>query len=208
MRKNMGILLLCLCLLRGLIPVSADASQWGVPVSGINILNTDVTGNPLEGASFQIARELREGELTDHAVEKQFLRIGEENRIMAIETFWSDRSMAGEKKRVAVTDEEGKVSIYGLTYGTYYLVEREAADGYNRMTEPIRIAVHKYSHLTAADHIYADNGSVIDNTLHIVNVRYTLPDTGNWGMTQLTVAGSGVVFSSIALIVLNRRRWY
>ena len=203
----MGMIMICLLLI-AVLPVSVDASQWGVPVSGINILNTDVTGNALEGAQFQIVRELREGELTDHTVEKQFLRIGEENRIMATETFWSDRSMAGARETVAITDQEGKASIYGLTYGTYYLVEREASSGYNRMTAPVRIMVHKYSHLTESDNICDDNGSVIDNTLHIVNVRYMLPDTGNWGMTQLTIAGSGVVFSSIALIVLNRRRWY
>lgn len=203
----MGIILMYLLFI-AILPVGVDAAQWGVPVSGINILNTDVTGNALEGAQFQIVRELREGELTDHRVEKQVLRIGGENRIMATETFWSDRSMAGTRANIAVTNEEGKASIYGLTYGTYYLVEREASTGYNRMTEPVRIMIHKYSHLTVDDNIRDDKGSTIDNTLHIVNVRYTLPDTGNWGMAQLTAAGSGVVFSSAALIILNRRRWY
>lgn len=191
-----------------ILPVRTDAAQWGIPVSGINILNTDVTGNALEGARFQILRELREGELTDHKVEKQVLRVGGENRIMATESFWSDRSMEGERKNVAVTNEEGKASVYGLTYGTYYLVEREASAGYNRMAEPVRIMVHKYSHLTEADKIRDDSGSTIDNTLHIVNVRYTLPDTGNWGIVHLTAAGSGVVLSSAALIMLNRKRWY
>ena len=207
MKRNMGFLLLSLIFI-SIFSMNVSASQWGIPVSGINILNTDVTGDALEGAVFQIARELRDGELTDHTVEKQFLRIGEENRIMAIETFWQERSMKGQRQNTVTTDESGKASIYGLPYGTYYLVEREASTGYNRMTDPIRISVHKYSHLTDADDIRDDKGSVIDNTLHIINVRYTLPDTGNWGMVQLSLAGMGVVFSSAALILLNRKRWY
>jgi hypothetical protein len=65
----------------------------------------------------------------------------------------------------------------------------------------------QYSHLTEDDCVKDDKGSIIDNTLHIINVRYALPDTGNWGTLQLTAAGTGIVFSSAALLLLNWRRW-
>ena len=206
MKRMTGILLFFLVVL-GCIPVRAFASEWGIPVGGINILKTDVTGNPLEGAVFQIARKLQEGELTDQSVEKQFLRIGGENQIMAMESFWDGRNMTGERQTAVTTDENGKAAIYGLPYGTYYLVEREAPNGYNRIMEPIRVTVHKYSHLTEEDNVRDDDDAVIDNTLHIINVRYTLPDTGNWSTVHLAAAGTGVLFSSAALILLNRKRW-
>lgn len=206
MKKILYYLMLAFWLL--CIPLKAEATQWGVPVGGLHILKTNVKGDALEGAVFQIARDLKEGELTDKKVEKQFLWIGGENRLMAMESFWTDRSMDGDRKNEVITDKNGNASIYGLIYGTYYLVEQEAPAGYNRISDPIRITIHKFSHLTEADNVCDDNGNIIDNTLHIVNLRYTLPDTGSWGTLQLAAGGTGVLFSSVALILLNRKRWY
>lgn len=186
---------------------TAHATEWGIPVGGLNILKTSVTGEPLAGAVFQVARDLREGELTDKRIKKQFLWIGGENRLMALENFWPDRSMLGDRQSTVNTTENGKAAIYGLPYGTYYLVEQEAPSGYNRIVEPIRITIHKYSHLTESDNVRDDQNKVIDNTLHIVTVRYTLPDTGSWETVQLAAGGAGILFSSAALLLLNRRRW-
>lgn len=192
----------------GFLPLPAQAQETGVPVGGISIFKTDVAGKPLEGASFQIVRELQEGELTDRRIEKKLLKIGEENRIMAIAPFWTDRDMAGERKTEVLTDEEGRATIFGLTYGTYYLVETNAPEGYNRITAPIRVTVHKYSHLTQSDQVRDDQNVVIDNTLHIVNVRYKLPDTGSLETLQLAAGGTGILFSCVAfLLLMNRRRW-
>lgn len=174
---------------------------------GIHILKTDLTGSVLEGASFLILGEPEDGDLTDSRVEKKMVKIGDENRIMEVEKFWDNRSMTGKLQTSAVTDQEGKAAIYGLPYGTYYLVETRAPEGYNRIAEPIRLSIHKYSHLTEEDQVKDDKGNIIDNTFHIINVRYSLPDTGNWGMLQLTAAGIGIIFSSAALLLLNWRRW-
>ena len=202
-------IIICLVIMSFLMcsAVRASASEWGIPAGGLNILKTSVTGEPLKGAVFGMARELREGELTDKTVEKQFLRIGGENRLMAMESFWPDRSMEGERQYTVATDENGEAAVYGLPYGTYYLVEQEAPEGYNRMTEPVRVSIHKYSHLTRTDNVRDDQDKVIDNTLHILTVRYTLPDTGSWETLHLAAGGAGVVFSSATLMLLNRKRW-
>ena len=126
---------------------------------------------------------------------------------MAVESFWPDRTMQGDRQHMVTTDENGEAAIYGLPFGTYYLVEQEAPAGYNRMTDPIRVTIHKYSHLTQADNVRDDQNRIIDNTVHIVTVRYDLPDTGNWITVQLAAGGTGVIFSSAALLLLNRRRW-
>ena len=210
-RRNVKVKMICMLIIfivaLQMLVCPVCAQQVLSDAGGIHILKTDLTGKPLEDASFQIVRELDDGELTDHTVEKKMVKIGEENRIMAVEKFWSNRNMTGQLQTYVTTDRYGRGAAYGLPYGTYYLVETKAPEGFNRITEPIRLSIHKYSHLTEEDGVTDDKGSVIDNTLHIINVRYTLPDTGNWGILQLTAAGIGIVFSSAALILLNWRRW-
>lgn len=208
MKRFLWSLIVVLAAVFHWLPADVLAQEVGVPVGGITIVKTDVAGKPLEGATFQIVRELQEEELTNRSIEKRILKIGEENRIMAISPFWTDRNMSGKKETEVTTDGEGKAAIYGLSYGTYYLVETKAPAGYNKITAPIRIAVHKYSHLTEADNVRDDQNAIIDNTLHIVNVRYRLPDTGGLETLQLAAGGTGILFSSVALLLfMNRRRW-
>ena len=186
----------------------AMAAQTETEAGGIHILKTDLTGTVLEGATFQIVGELEDGDLTDSTVEKKMIKIGDESHIMVLKKFWDNRTMTGQLQTSVTTDRHGMAQVYGLPYGTYYLVETMAPKGYNRISEPIRFSVHKYSHLTENDCVMDDRGNIIDNTLHIINVRYVLPDTGNWGTVQLTAAGIGIVFSSAALLLLNWRRWH
>jgi len=207
LKKIISGLLVILSLKLWLLPIRTDASEMAITVGGIHILKTDVTGNPLEEATFQLVRDVWDEELTNNALEKRILKIGEENRLMAVMSFWNSREMNGPRTKEVKTDRNGKAAIYGLPYGTYYLVETKAPEGYNRITTPIRVTIHKYSHLTESDNVRDDEDKIIDNTLHIINVRYNLPDTGNLGRIQLTAAAIGILFSSTALLLLNRRRW-
>lgn len=200
------MLCIWMALLLMILPVKSMASQGGIPVGGIHILMTGVTGEPLQSAGFQILRAVRDEELGNHQVEKKMVKIGEEHRIMVVESFWTDRGLTGEKQTAVSTDEHGQAAIYGLNYGTYYLLETKAPEGYNKITSPIRTAIHKYSHLTQSDGIRDEEGKIIDNTLHIINVRYALPDTESWGMLQLAAAGTGLVFSLAAMMMLSRRK--
>lgn len=205
MKRMMGCLVvICMCL-TAVFPMCTDAAG-GIPVGGIELLMTDVAGQPLESAAFEILREAGGEELGDHAVEKRMVKIGEEHRIMTVESFWTSAEMEGQKQAEVLTGADGRAGIYGLNYGTYFLLETRAPEGFNRIREPIRITVHKYSHLTAADGVRDDAGKLIDNTLQIINLRYTLPDTKTWGVVQLAAAGTGILFSSAALLLLGRKR--
>ncbi len=186
-------------------PMPAHAAG-GIPVGGIHILKTDVTGKALEGAVFQLVKIAQPEELMDSQLEKRIEKIGDENHVVLVVPFWASRDMTGPKQTEVSTDSHGQADVYGLPYGTYYLVEIKAPEGYNKIVSPMRVSVHKYSHLTDQDDVKDDAGKVIDHTLHIINVRYPLPDTGNWGRIQLIAGGVGIVFSSAALIMLNRRR--
>ena len=186
------------------LPVSA--AQTESPRGGINIMKTDVLGNGLSGAGYQIAREATSGELRDSSVAKRLLKTGEQTLTVVYTSFWDSREMTGQKQEEAVTDAHGCTAMYGLPYGTYYLVESRAPEGYDQMTSPIRVTVNKYSHLTASDDVRDDADTVIDNTVHIVTIRYTLPDTGNAANIRISYALAGLTVSLGVLLYLIRLR--
>ena len=179
-------------LLMVLMVLPADAAD---PQGGIHILKTDIFGKALPGACYQIAREATSSELQDSSVPKRLLKAGEETLTVVYPSFWDSRGMAGGKKTEVETASDGTAAMYGLPYGTYYLVESKAPEGYDRMTEPIRVTVNKYSHLTAADDVRDDADTVIDNTLHIVTIRYGLPDTGDTAFLSVPTAFAGLLVS-------------
>ena len=80
MKRIVGCLVLSMLILHFLLPVYA--AEVNSEAGGIHILKTDLTGNALEGAVFQVVRTIEEEELADHAIEKKMMKIGEENKIV------------------------------------------------------------------------------------------------------------------------------
>jgi len=208
--KQWVIRLLAILLLTGLILAQAvlpsEAAETGIVCGGINILKTDVLGTGLPGAGFQIAREATKEELTNSAVPKRLLKVGKDVLAVVYDSFWDCRSMDGERKTEVITADDGTAAIYGLPYGTYYLVESRAPEGYNQMTSPVRVSIHKYSHLTAEDDIRDDENVVIDNTVHIITIRYSMPETENGRFLRICAAIAALLVFPGMLYGLKRLR--
>ena len=185
---------------------TANASESTAVRGGINIVKTDVLGNGLQNCTYQIAREATMEELRDSAITKRLLKTADETLTVVYESFWDSREMAGGKVMEAVTSEDGSAAMYGLPYGTYYLVESKAPDGYNKMTAPIRVTINKYSHLTSADDIRDDDGIAIDNTVHIVTIRYSRQNSRKTETSWLPILSIGFVVSFGAVLHLDRIR--
>lgn len=185
---------------------TVDAAENETRKGGLSILKTDVMGKGLSGAGYQIAREATSAELRDSTVLKRLLITGNQTITVVYSSFWDSREMTGEKKMEVITDADGCAVMYGLPYGTYYLVESKPPEGYNKMDTPVRVTVNKYSHLTLADDVRDDADTVIDNTVHIVTVRYVLPDTGNLASSHISLALTGLTVSLGILLFLIRIR--
>jgi len=199
LRKLMTLIWILHLLIR---PAAALEQETG----GINILKTNASGDPLSGARFSVAREATELEILDPDCVKEVMTIGDDQVKMVYESFYSDKNTPEKKVWETETDGSGNAAMYGLPVGIHYLVEAEAPEGYKRITSPIRISVNKYSHLTAEDGVKDDNGVIVDNTIHIINLRYRVPETGNPECILFALAGIGVTASAAALWLIGKNR--
>ena len=106
------------------------------------------------------------------------------------------------------SDNNGNVSISGLDAGVYYLKETKAPDGYNKLTDDIRVELTKeynestnvgtaffaYSNVTKEDKVEVEN-----------NAGTTLPSTGGMGTTVFYVVGGGLMAVAVVLLVTKKR---
>lgn len=125
---------------------------------------------------------------------------------------------------VLTTGTDGLLSLDGLSEGTYWVLETEAPDGYNKLSAPIKVVISATYNEdgTLAGHVidYGDqaNGTSNDSqgtdTVHdgghvitIENSKGTLlPETGGMGTVALTVVGVIVVAAGVALVIRRNRK--
>lgn len=188
------------------VDYDADSDVPEVHTGGVNILKTDAAGVTLSGAVFKIARLATQDEIDAGLDCVETLNVGQEQLQVVFVEFYPTRDLSGEKVTEVTTDENGDAAIYGLAYGTYYIVETKAPAGFNLLTQPIAVIINDVSHLTAADGWEDSAGSVVDNTLHIINTKFVLPDTGGMGTTVFTVVGLGIIAAAGMLLLINRKR--
>lgn len=184
----------------------ADSDIPEVHTGGINLRKTDTAKSALAGASFKVAREATDEELADARISKEILEIEEDALWVVYVDFHATADLSKEKITEVTTDENGKASMYGLAYGTYYIVETRAPTGYNLLTQPIAVIIDETSHLTVADGWRNTAGEVVDNTVYVINTKFILPDTGGMGTTHFTVAGVGIILTAGMLLLMNRKR--
>lgn len=120
--------------------------------------------------------------------------------------------------RVAEKDETDAVTYFttvdtsatiinGLKAGTYYLHEIEAPEGYNKLTDPVKVTITettgKDGKVTGVTYTVGDTDQSTNDTVKVENKTGSmLPSTGGMGTIGLTVLGVGVV----ALGVLSPKK--
>ncbi len=173
------------------------ASKSDKPVvytGGAKLLKTDAvdSSNLLSGAVFEVYRKATEQEVA--AGENLHTLIGFDSPMIKV-SFFDNEALVGEKVTSVTSDEEGKVFLYGLAYGTYYLRETQAPEGYNLPAEAIEITIDATSHTD-------------EHTITVENVRGTiLPGTGGPGTDIFMILGLMLMSVSVVLIVIKKTRF-
>ena len=124
---------------------------------------------------------------------------------------------------VFTTGDDGKITIYGLTFGeTYYLKEVTAPNGYYVLSYPIKVVIGTDGKAEPA--FVDENGSVVESeAFRVPNVVYTsetmnndltvldspvydLPSAGGPGTFLFTIIGTAVMAAIILLYLPDRRK--
>lgn len=116
----------------------------------------------------------------------------------------------------------GQLNITGLNKGVYYLYETKAPNGYNRITEPIKIEITEATTKKDANGTFSvktlkyeiGNGTeqaVTDATTGTISANVentsgsTLPSTGGMG-TKLFYTIGGILMAGAAVVLVVRKR--
>jgi len=165
-----------------------------VYTGGANLLKVDAEDNTdtLSGAVFEVYRTATETEVAaggDDLVELP----GVVGKVVKA-PFFDNAALEGEKVTSATSDEEGKIAIYGLAHGTYYLVETKAPAGYNLLGKTMELTIDNTSHTE-------ENVIIVENKSGTV-----LPETGGTGTTVYTVGGIALMCAACLFLFMKKRK--
>ena len=177
---------------------------------------TDGTGESAESKTHQytFGFDLNKTDGTNGLADAKFQLKDSEGNVIDLISAGADTyrpAKTGESGVDTVTTPEGGVIHFtGLAEGTYQLVETEAPEGYNKVTEPITVTIEA---------TYKDDGTLNTwsvklgdevqqgQTVEVVNHAGTLlPGTGGIGTVVFTVAGAAIVIAGAAWYISRRKQ--
>ncbi len=119
----------------------------------------------------------------------------------------------GTVTELSLDPNKGTLKIYGLAEGEYYLTETATADGYNLLSNKVKVVIKAtYNATTGKLEGTASGSNTIDTTTHFVDTNvvnkkgFTLPSTGGQGMVALVAAGICLMTLMAALMALYMKK--
>lgn len=108
----------------------------------------------------------------------------------------------------SIDDKNYNLHVNGLAAGTYYLVETEAPDGFNKLTDPIKVNIAKSATGDVNDWTLSKNDDKEDDK--IIDVENStgsiLPSTGGMGTIAFTVVAALLVLGVAVSFIRDRKR--
>lgn len=115
-------------------------------------------------------------------------------------------SATTEFESVGNIEEQGyNLRVNGLAAGTYYLVETQAPEGFNKLTDPIKVTITKDddTNWTVKKNDTAEDDKIID----VENSSGSLlPSTGGRGAIAFAVIAAILVFGVAVSFIRDKRK--
>ena len=118
-------------------------------------------------------------------------------------------SFTTEFESVASIDGENyNLQVNGLAAGTYYLVETKAPEGYNKLTDPIKVDITKSTTGDVNDWTLSNNDvKEEDKIIDVENSTGSiLPSTGGMGTIAFAVVAAILVFGVAVSFIRDKKR--
>ena len=90
------------------------------------------------------------------------------------------------------TDQDGKVVIKKLKYGKYYILEKEAPDGYELNEERMHFEIK-------------ENGEIVKATMKDERI-IKVPNTEKTDLKELIISGSSLIILGALLIIYGKKK--
>ncbi|WP_298092449.1 SpaH/EbpB family LPXTG-anchored major pilin [uncultured Catenibacterium sp.] len=106
----------------------------------------------------------------------------------------------------SITGVDGyNLHVNGLAAGTYYLVETKAPEGYNKLSDPIKVTITKDgdTNWTVKKNDTAENDKIIDVENSTGSI---LPSTGGMGTIAFAVVAAILVFGVAVSFIRDKKR--
>lgn len=188
----------------------------------IKVHKQDETGNPLQGVTFDLYKEVEEG---IPGAEK-----GNKKNGLDPKKYWLKLNADS-----LITDAKGNISVSGLANGDYYLVETKTVNGYNLLKEPVKVTLNiqyttsitetweweddvanggkklvKHT-ITSTDTTFTGGDTTSSNegyvTQTVINKKgFTLPETGGMGTVLFGVGGAALALAGLYMILSSRKK--
>ena len=173
------------------------------PTYPLDIKKTDTKGTLLAGAKFRLYKNEEDAKAAnDNAIKVT----GSDGSYTVAEDQKTESNMDMDTKAEAV-GAGYNLRLNGLAAGTYWLVEKEAPAGYNKLTAPIRVTITQDGENELKWTVSKDNVPEDDKIIDVENTTGTiLPGTGGMGTILFTVVGIALVLIIAASFVISRRK--
>lgn len=155
---------------------------YGIEITKVDYTDTDIT---LEGAEF---------ELSSNGSTLSFISVDG--------IYYLTSSSTEDSTTTLISDEDGKIVIYGLDEGTYYLQETKAADGYNVDSTKITITLTDANVDGILD---SDTDAIYELTVKNKE-GFSLPTTGGIGTVIFVIVGILLIGGGLTLIIISAKK--
>lgn len=108
----------------------------------------------------------------------------------------------------SITGKGYNLHVNGLAAGTYYLVETKAPEGYNKLTDPIKVEIKKSTTEDVnAWTLFNNDANVEDKIIDVENSTGSLlPSTGGMGTIAFAVVAAILVFGVAVSFIRDKRK--